>query len=254
MTGPTGAPRRKPLPARARVPLLAWVLADAIACLAGPRPAPGPIGPRPVFAESAHGKSAPDPAGPADPARPRPPSPAARIAAPDASPGPSTESALARDLHSLRDQEGRPFSFARFARKTVLVNFIFTQCPMQCPAETQQLVGIQRALPPALRSRVRFLSVTVDPDRDTAPVLKRYAEAMGSDLLTWSFVTGEPSDLDRLYRYFGAGVRPLKDGQFDHQVGVYLLDARGRVMQRYTGDLDKARLLREIAEVDALSG
>lgn len=156
------------------------------------------------------------------------------------------------DLHSLIDEEGRPFAFARFAKTTVLANFIFTSCPMKCPTQTQALVAVQRSLPPALRTRVRFVSITVDPARDSAAALKRYAVAMGADLASWSFVTGEASELDWLYRFFSVGVNAIADGQYDHQMGAYLLDGQGRVMQRYTGDIDKPRLLKEIGAVDAL--
>jgi protein SCO1/2 len=157
-----------------------------------------------------------------------------------------------RDLRSLRDQEGRAFTFAGLGKTTILVNFIFTSCPMKCPAQTQALVGLHRALAPDLRSRVRFVSVTVDPERDSAAALKRYALALGADVPGWIFVTGTQNELDRLYRYFSVGVSAIADGQYDHQMGAYLLDAQGRVMQRYTGDIDKPRLLREIQAVDAL--
>jgi protein SCO1/2 len=177
----------------------------------------------------------------------------AKAAGPDSAPGKASAIASPKDLRSLIDQDGRPFSFARLGKKTVLVNFIFTSCPMQCPAQTQALVGLQRALPPALRARVLFVSLTVDPDRDSAAALKRYALAMGADLSAWSFLTGKESELNWLYRYFSVGVKAIADGQYDHQMGAYLLDAQGRVMQRYTGDLDKPRLLREIGEVDALN-
>lgn len=173
---------------------------------------------------------------------------------------PAQGSAAAKDgltsvpgsLRTLIDQEGNPFSFARLGGKTVLANFMFTHCPVSCPVQTQALVGIQRALPSALRSRVRIVSVTVDPERDSAAVLKRYAEAMGADLSGWSFVTGEASELDRLQRYYSVMAGGGNGGEYDHQVGVYLLDARGRLMQKYTGDFDKARLLKEIGQVDAL--
>jgi len=178
---------------------------------------------------------------------------AACCAAPDSDPGKAAGFSSPKDLRSLIDQEGRPFSFARLANTTVLVNFIFTHCAVSCPAQTQALVGIQRKLPPALRPRVRFVSVTVDPERDTAPILKRYAKAMGADLSGWSFVTGAASELDWLQRYYAAGATVRNDSPLDHQVGVYLLDAQGRLMQKYAGDFNKPRLLREIGEVDALS-
>jgi cytochrome oxidase Cu insertion factor (SCO1/SenC/PrrC family) len=158
-----------------------------------------------------------------------------------------------KDLRSLIDQEGRPFSFGGLEHKTVLVNFIFTSCAMSCPAQTQALVGIQRALPPALRPRVRFVSVTIDPDRDSVAVLKRYAAAMGADLSAWSFLTGETPELVWLEHYYAVAASAGKQGQLDHEIAVFLIDAQGRLMQKYTGDFDKPRLLREIGEVDAIN-
>jgi protein SCO1/2 len=183
---------------------------------------------------------------------PVPPAAPAATGAADTAPGKSAGIRSLKDLRSLRDQEGRPFTFAGLGKSTVLVNFIFTSCPMKCPAQTQALAGLHRALAPDLRSRVRFVSVTVDPERDSSSVLKRYATALGADVPGWFFVTGTRSELDWLYRYFSVGVRAIADGEYDHQMGAYLLDAKGRVMQRYTGDIDKPRLLREIRAVDAL--
>lgn len=171
----------------------------------------------------------------------------------DSGSGSKAELSSPRDMRTLIDQEGRPFSFARLDKKAVLVNFIFTSCPVKCPTQTRELVSLQRSLPPSLKPRVRFVSLTVDPDRDSAAVLKRYAEALGADLSGWSFVTGNQVELNWLYRFFSVGVTAMDDGQYDHQMGAYLLDSRGRVMQRYTGDIDKPRLLREIGEVDALN-
>jgi protein SCO1/2 len=184
---------------------------------------------------------------------PTPLSPVRPAAAPDSAPGKPSGYSSPEDLRSLIDQEGRPFSFARLRKKTVLVNFIFTSCPMKCPAQTQALVHLQRELPPAMRSRVEFVSLTVDPQRDSASVLKRYATALGADLSGWAFVTGKEAELNWLYRYFSVGVSAIAGGQYDHQMGAYLLDAGGRVMQRYTGDIDKPRLLREIGEIDSLN-
>jgi len=158
-----------------------------------------------------------------------------------------------KDLHSLIDQEGLPFSFTGLAKKTVLLNFIFTSCEAICPRQTQALVEIQHALPPALRQRVHFVSVTVDPDRDSAPTLKIYALAMGADLSDWSFVTGKTPELDWLQRYYAARDTARNKGPLNHQVGVYLLDGRGRLMQKYSGDFDKSRLLREIRQLDSLN-
>ncbi|MES1164612.1 MAG: SCO family protein, partial [Verrucomicrobiota bacterium] len=150
------------------------------------------------------------------------------------------------------DQDGRRFSFAELKGKTVVMNFVFTHCPVSCPAQTRALTAIQRALPKDLAPRVRFVSVTMDPERDTPPALKEYAVAIGANLAGWSFVTGNAGELAWLHRYYDVRVTRTTPGQFDHRVVVYLIDANGRLLQKYSGDFDKPRLLREIGEVDRL--
>src|SRR5262245_14259863 len=80
-------------------------------------------------------------------------------------------------LASLADQDGKPFSFTQLQGHTVVMNFIFTHCPVSCPQQTRALTAVQRALPKSLQGRVRFVSVSMDPARDTPPVLKQYAAA-----------------------------------------------------------------------------
>jgi len=156
------------------------------------------------------------------------------------------------DLKSLTTQDGDAFSFERLAGRTVVMHFIFTHCPMSCPLQARALVSVQRSLPKALQDRVQFVSISVDPARDTPPVLKQFGSSIGADFRNWSFVTGNEDDITWLHRHFDARVSSLGGGQFDHRVAVYLLESHGRVIQRYTGDLDQQRLAREIAEVDSL--
>ena len=156
------------------------------------------------------------------------------------------------DLLSLVDQENEPFPLQKLRGLTVVMNFIFTHCQTSCPLQLQALTGIQRALPAALSNRVQFVSVSMDPERDTPAVLANYAATMGARLDNWSFVTGHPQDISWLHQHFGAQVKPISDGQFDHRVAVYLLDANGQFVQKYTGELDPLRLAKEIADVDGL--
>ena len=156
-------------------------------------------------------------------------------------------------LRGLVDQDGNPFSFERLEGRTVVMNFIFTHCAVSCPLQTRAMAAIQRSLPASLRGRVRFVSVSVDPARDTAPVLKAYASAVGADLASWSFVTGDGQEIEWLHRHYNLQLKPTGGGQFDHRVVVYLLDAGGRLIQKFTGEIDPTRLAEEIASVDRLA-
>lgn len=243
---------RRQSPRRSRVPgFLLALVASAAACWANEVRT---LGPKRIGSDAAApGKSSPAFSAVQAPVLAPSAGAAQSSASPDSPPEKASPYSSSKDLRSLIDQDGRPFAFAQLAKKTVLVNFIFTSCPMKCPTQTQAMIAVQRSLPQSLRSRVRFVSVTVDPERDSAPVLKLYATGMGVDLSGWSWVTGKETELNWLYRFYSVGVSAMNDGQFDHQVGVFLLDAQGRVMQRYTGDIDKPRLLREIGEIDALN-
>lgn len=153
----------------------------------------------------------------------------------------------------LKDHEGRPVSVADFKGRTVLLNFIFTHCPDACPTQVSDLVYIQKHLPAELRGQIQFLSVSIDPERDSPEKMKKFALAMGASLDNWSFLTGSPKDIEALSRRHGAQSFRNASGELDHRLGVYLYAADGRMLQRYGGaSLDRPRLLREIATVHEL--
>lgn len=164
--------------------------------------------------------------------------------------------AARRDPNSLRslvNQDGERFSFERLKGRTVVLNFIFTHCPSSCPMQTKALTTVQGALSDALRERVSFVSVSMDPERDTPSVLKQYATLLGARPSNWSFVTGSADEITWLGSHFSAQVTRIDAGQFNHRVAVYLLDANQRLVQTYSGEpLDQKRLLTEIEAVDRL--
>lgn len=101
------------------------------------------------------------------------------------------------------------FSFQRLRGRTIVMNFIFTHCAASCPLQVRALTAVQHALPADLSQRVQFVSVTMDPARDTPSVLKDYAARMGAQLENWSFVTGHPAEIAWLHQHFGAQVKRL---------------------------------------------
>src|SRR5437764_14336285 len=95
---------------------------------------------------------------------------------------------------SLTDSAGRPFSMAGLRGKAVLVSFIYTTCNGSCPATTHNLYRVQQALKDAglWGDRVVFVSISLDPARDTPEVLGNYARIYGADPAAWHFLTGPP--------------------------------------------------------------
>lgn len=155
---------------------------------------------------------------------------------------------------SLRDQDGKPFTFRPLAGKVLLVNFVYTGCSTVCPVQTRALVEVLQALPAPARGGIHFVSVSLDPLYDTPATLKRYADRMGVDLRQWSFVTGRHADVDRLaerLRLF----RPDGKRPDDHSTSLWLVDARGRLMLRLNGaPPDIRRVKDELVALHSLSG
>ncbi len=89
---------------------------------------------------------------------------------------------------ALYDQSGAVVQSARFRGKQIMLNFIFTRCPVatMCPAATQKMMETQRLAREAGVANLELVSITLDPVYDTPGVLKEYADARGID-------TGWPS-------------------------------------------------------------
>jgi protein SCO1 len=135
----------------------------------------------------------------------------------------------------LTSQDGAEVRLAALRGKVVALTFIYTSCPDICPMLTDKLARVQDALGSDFGSKVAFVSITTDPERDTPEVLKGYAEAFEANLAGWSFLTGDPGTvLDVAHRY-GVAVAKVADGQVDHTMLTTLIDRQGTMRVQYLG-------------------
>lgn len=155
----------------------------------------------------------------------------------------------------LADQNGNAVGAAELAGKPLLLNFMFTSCSVVCGRQTQALEDVRAALPEAVRQRVRFVSVSVDPEHDDTTALKRFAGRHGADVPGWFFVRSDELNTQQLTLRMaafepGSGARPPPSA---HTLGLYLFDREGRLVQRYAGSpIDVARISRELVALDEL--
>jgi protein SCO1/2 len=86
--------------------------------------------------------------------------------------------------------------------RCLLVNFFYTHCDKSCPPATQNLIRVHHLLRARVGRDLSFVSVTLDPERDTPERLAEHAERLGSRR-AWHFLTGAPRDLDALRKSLG---------------------------------------------------
>jgi protein SCO1/2 len=115
------------------------------------------------------------------------------------------------------------------------VTFIYATCRDTCPLLTAKLAMIQRKLGKDFGPRVRFVSITVEPEIDTPAVLSAYAKKFDADLAGWSFLTGSSSEIQEVVRRYGAFAKRLKPGDVDHLFLTSLVDRNGLLRVQYLG-------------------
>ena len=128
---------------------------------------------------------------------------------------------------SLADQDGEPVSEAIFRGRPSAVFFGFTNCPDICPATLAEMAAWSKELGDAGKE-LRFVFVSVDPERDTPAVLKGYLSAFDVAI---TGITGESQAVAAMLKNYGvySAKVPLEGGGYtmDHTASVFLLDARG---------------------------
>ena len=129
--------------------------------------------------------------------------------------------------------------------KITLLSFVYTRCrdTWGCPLAYRvfDAVGTAVERSPALRSRVRLVTLSFDPRHDTPAVMRQYAGEQAARGLDWRFLTtASEQALSPLLAGFGQDVRtpaagrPEEAGQLTHMLKVFLIDPRGVVREIYS--------------------
>jgi protein SCO1/2 len=137
---------------------------------------------------------------------------------------------------TLLDQAGHTVAANRFRGKKVVLNFIFTRCPIatMCPAATARMAELQKSARAAGVTDFELVSVTLDPEYDTPGILREYAEARGLDTSNWSFLTGPDAAVRHLLAQLGV-IREFEGETIKHSLATVLIDPQGRITYRVDG-------------------
>ena len=136
---------------------------------------------------------------------------------------------------TLTSQDGKQIALADLRGKVVAVTFIFTLCSATCPVLTPMMSLVQDRLGPDFGTNVAFVSITIDPERDTPETLKLYAQMYGADVPGWSFLTGEGAVIQDLTRRYGVFASKTADGDIEHSFLTSVIDRHGIIRVQYLG-------------------
>jgi protein SCO1/2 len=137
---------------------------------------------------------------------------------------------------ALYDQDGHVVQMNRFRGKQIMLNFIYTRCPIatMCPTSTVKMTMTQKLAREAGVKNLELISISLDPVYDTPGVLKDYAQARGIDLSNFSFLTGPQKSVQDLLAQFGV-IAEFKDGILNHTLATLLINENGTIVWRADG-------------------
>ena len=143
----------------------------------------------------------------------------------------------------LIDENGRPLTEESLKGQITLMTFIFSRCPVPefCPLLATKFLQVQSIIQKNddLADQVRLLSVTLDPEFDTAEILQGYAKRVGADSAIWGFVTGDPDEIRKLARSFDV-ISSGSGATLNHTLTTALIDSTGKIAKLWPGNRWKA--------------
>lgn len=153
---------------------------------------------------------------------------------------------------SLINQEGQVVSNASLKDKIYVADFVFLSCPTICPKMAKQMRDAYIAF--TTDNRVAFMSHTIDPENDSVPRLKAYANNFGVSAPKWQFLTGnQDSIMDLATSSYFATAYPdsTSPGGFTHSGGLLLVDKNKHIRGVYNGTKpeETVRLITDIKKL-----
>jgi protein SCO1/2 len=133
----------------------------------------------------------------------------------------------------LTDQNDKKISDKDYLGKVYVVEFFFSTCPTICPKMNQSMLQLQEAF--YGNPNFGLASITIDPEHDTAAVLKEHADLLGVKHYNWHFLTGDKEYIYNLANKgfnLYAGENNKAAGGFEHSGLFALVDKEGKIRCR----------------------
>lgn len=145
----------------------------------------------------------------------------------------------------LVDTDGMPRGLSDFRGRYVLLSFGYTHCPEVCPTSLVKAAQIKRALGEA-GAQLQIVFVTVDPARDTGPILADYVAAFGGDIVALRGNDMQTRLAAQAFRVTYREVPTSSSYAMDHTMVNYLIGPDGRLRLAFQYDQPVASMVDDI--------
>jgi len=139
---------------------------------------------------------------------------------------------------TLTNQAGESLQIGDYRGQALVLTFIYTRCPLPtyCPLMSKQFAALQPQLRERYGEEAQLLSISFDPAYDTPQVLREYASKYTDRLDTWTFATGDSSQVERATGLFGVHAQKTGSEEITHNLTTALIGPEGHVRRLWRGN------------------
>ncbi len=139
---------------------------------------------------------------------------------------------------TLTNQAGESIRISDYRGQALVLTFIYTRCPLPnyCPLMSKQFATLQPQFREQYGQQVQLLSISFDPAYDTPTVLREYASKYTDRLDTWTFATGDSTQVQRAAQLFGVFTKEEENDEITHNLTTALIGPEGRVRRLWRGN------------------
>ena len=151
------------------------------------------------------------------------------------------------------NQLGETVTLDSVKGKILVIDFFFTRCPSICPGLANSMRKLQQSFSNSRDSIVQFISMSVDPEHDSVPQLREFANRFTSNHDSWWFVTGHKKEIvDFALQELKASIADTEvDTAFIHTENFFLLD-RDRVVRGWYNGFDSVKQAQLVQDIPLL--
>jgi protein SCO1/2 len=151
--------------------------------------------------------------------------------------------------YAFTDQNGVKFDVKSWFDRPMVVSFVFTNCPVVCPAITSSLSRIVKENKERLGKDFRILTISFDTAKDTPDIMLKFGHNFTEDFTNWKFVTGSEATVKAFADKVGIVYKADGAGGFLHTVGVTVVGPGGKVSAQVFGpQYSNEDILRPVAD------
>ncbi len=151
------------------------------------------------------------------------------------------------------NQLGKTVTLDSLHGKIIVVDFFFSRCPSICPGLAKSMKKLQDSYSNSRDSIVQFISVSIDPEHDSVPQLRKFADRFTSNHGSWWFVTGNKKEIyDFALQELKASIADSDvDTAFIHTENFFLLD-KNRVVRGWYNGFDSTKMRQLVKDIPLL--